>query len=47
MAGRTKSNRNQILRDLILQFPKIPKAAIARKAVDLYPLLFDDVESAR
>lgn len=47
MAGRTKSNRNQILRELILQFPKIPKAAIARKAVDLYPLLFDDVESTR
>lgn len=40
------TNKNVILRELLEQFPKVSKSAIARKAVDLYPTLFD-FENAR
>jgi predicted phosphodiesterase len=40
------TNKNAIIRDLLKQFPKVSKAAIARKAVDLYPTLFE-FENAR
>lgn len=44
--GSKPTNKNLILRELIAQFPKISKSALARKAVDMYPTLFD-VENAR
>ena len=47
MRGRPKSNKNEILRELILQFPKISKYALAEKAIDLYPTIFDNVEAVR